>query len=136
VQCLKNHSTPPDLFTSLSRPHNKVPHPPFYLFHGHSLLLYQLLRHPISATLPSHDILFFLISELRSAVESLAADRSDAPFDLSDAPTLTPMSKIVSPPDTDSNVSKPVSNRLSGPYIYASTFCERLRPSTSYFNRR
>jgi hypothetical protein len=66
------------------------------------------------------------VSEGRSIIDWLTANPSDAPFAFPDAPTLTPISKIVSTPDADSSESHLVSNRPSGPCIYPSTFRDRL----------
>jgi hypothetical protein len=86
-------------------------------------------------------------SERRSVIERLTGNYSDVPFAFSDAPTLIPISKIVSAPDADSNEYKLVSNQPSGPHIYPSTFRERpdlpqgpsnsrdpSRPSSGFFD--
>jgi hypothetical protein len=65
------------------------------------------------------------VSEMRSRIDWLTADASDALFAFCDAPTLTPISPIVSTPDADSNEYKFVSIWPSGPYISPSTFRER-----------
>jgi hypothetical protein len=72
------------------------------------------------------------VSETRSIIDWLTINASDALFTLCDGPTLTPISKIVSAPDSDSNESKVVLNRPSGPYISPSNFCERPWPSARF----
>jgi hypothetical protein len=67
-------------------------------------------------------------------LEPLTANPSEAPCAFSDASILTPISRIISVLDADSNEYKLVLNRMSGSYISASQLCECLRASTSYFN--
>jgi hypothetical protein len=67
------------------------------------------------------------VSEPRSPIDWLTTNASDVLFAFPDAPTVTPTSPIVSTPGADSNKSKLVSNRPSGPYISPSTFRNLLR---------
>jgi hypothetical protein len=116
---------------SLSRQDTKVFSPPSYLFiappsHAISLSGHQALP-------PSYlKISSVSVSEARPTVDWLTSNASDALFAICDAPTLTPISPIVSAPDADSNESTCALNRSSGPYISPSTFRERPRPFTSF----
>jgi hypothetical protein len=76
------------------------------------------------------------VSERQSIIDWLTTNNSDALFTFCDAPTITPISPIVSAPDGDSNEYKRVWNRPSSPYISPSNFCERPRPSASFVQLR
>jgi hypothetical protein len=120
VRCLNKHSTAPDQFTSLARLYTKVLHPPCYLFMAalsHSISLSEAQAQPPSYLLISS----VSVSEAQSTLDWLTKNPSDVLFAFPDAPTLTPISKIVSTPDAYSNESKVVSNRPSGRDISPST---------------